>query len=82
MGLGFQREDGRNLQFCGANPYEEYMEGVLEQRSELRLKTEIPPLKECGIRLLEIRTMQSADLISEIRWNRGRLFALSICEYT
>ncbi len=34
MCLGFQREDKRNLRFLGVNPYEKYMEGVLEQRNE------------------------------------------------
>lgn len=70
-------------QFLGANPYEECMEGVLEQRSEFSsIRRRFHRYKECGIRLLIIRTMESADIISEIRWNRGRLFALSICEYT
>ena len=32
--------------FPGANPYEEYMEGVLEQRSEFSsIRRRIPPLK-------------------------------------
>lgn len=72
-------------QFLGANPYEECMEGVLEQRSEWiksSIRRRFHRYKECGIRLSTIRTMESADIISEIRWNRGRLFALSICKYT
>lgn len=70
-------------QFPGANPYEERMEGVLEQRSECSsVRRRFHRYRECGIRWLIIRTMESADSISEIRWNRGRLFALSIHEYT
>lgn len=59
---------------AGANPYDNRMEGVLEQRSEdSSIRRKIPPLKGMWYKTGHSPYHKSADFRSEIRWNRGNI---------